>query len=523
VAVRDPEPTEPSAQAGVPEIVQRRLRSLSPGPDAWSWVVAGVVTLVAGIVRLVDLGHPGRIIFDETYYAPNAYALLKYGVEWQVQEGGANPVNGAPLLGDGPAYVVHPPLGKWMIALGEWAFGYEPYGWRIAAALAGTLSVLMITRIARRMFGSTTLGAAAGLLMALDGMHLVLSRTALLDIFLLFFLVAAFGALLLDRDDRRARWLAAVADGRPAPSSGWRHLPWWRVAAAALLGAALAVKWSAAAYIPVFLLLAVVWDAGARRSAGVSRPWLATWRQEWRGLLAAAVVLPAVYLASWTGWFASDQGYLRHRLASIGESEPPVLGALLNLIHYHRQALAFHLPLASDHPYASSAWQWLLLGRPVAFYWSGEGACGAERCASAVLLLGTPLLWWSFLPALALALWLGIARRDWRVPPILLGAAAGIVPWMIVDRVSFYFYALPAQPFLVLAVVYVLGALIAWGQAGRGRDTVLGVDRRTLAVLLAGAYVLLVALNFAYFYPIYTGQLIPYDGWQARMWLSSWV
>src|SRR5690606_15364679 len=255
----------------------------------------------------------------------------------------------------------------------------------------------------------------------------------------------------------------------------------------------------------------------------VSRPWLATWRQEWRGLLAAAVVLPAVYLASWTGWFASDQGYLRHRLASIGESEPPVLGALLNLLHYHRQALAFHLPLASDHPYASSAWQWLLLGRPVAFHWSGEGACGAERCASAVLLLGTPLLWGSFLPALALALWLGIARRDWRVPPILLGAAAGIVPWAIIGRVSFYFYALPAQPFLVLAVVYVLGALIAWGRTRRGRPTLLGVDWHIAAVLLAGGYVLLVALNFAYFYPIYTGQLLPYEAWQARMWLSSWV
>lgn len=523
VAVRDPDQTEPSGQAGVPEIVRQRLRSLSLGPDGWSWVVAGVVTLVAAIVRLVDLGHPGRIIFDETYYAPNAYALLQYGVEWQVQEGGANPVNGAPLLGDGPAYVVHPPLGKWMIALGEWAFGYQPYGWRIAAALAGTASVLMITRIGRRMFGSTTLGAAAGLLVALDGMHLVLSRTALLDIFLMFFLVAAFGTLLLDRDDRRARWLAAVAEGRPHPPSGWRHLPWWRVATAALLGAALAVKWSAAAFIPVFLVLAVVWDVGARRSAGVDRPWLATLRQEWHGWLTAAVVLPAVYLASWTGWFVSDEGYLRHRLANLGQSEPPVLGALLNLFHYHRQALEFHIPLDSDHPYASSWWQWLLLARPVAFHWSGEGACGAERCASAVLLLGTPLLWWSFLPALALALWLGIARRDWRVPPILLGAAAGIVPWAIIGRVSFYFYALPAQPFLVLAVVYVLGALIAWGRTRRGRPTLLGVDWHIAAVLLAGGYVLLVALNFAYFYPIYTGQLLPYEAWQARMWLSSWV
>ena len=523
VAVPAPHRTGPRAPAGVPEIVRRRLRSLSPAPDTWSWVVAGVVTLVAAIVRLVDLGHPARIIFDETYYAPNAYALLVYGVEWQVQEGGANPVNGAPVLGDGPAYVVHPPLGKWMIALGEWAFGYNPYGWRIAAALAGTASVLMITRIGRRLFGSTTLGAAAGLLVALDGMHLVLSRTALLDIFLMFFLVAAFGTLLLDRDDRRARWLEAVAEGRPRPPSGWRHLPWWRVATAALLGAALAVTWSAAAFILVFLVLAVVWDVGARRSAGVGRPGLAMLRQEWQGWLTAAVALPAVYLASWTGWFLSDEGYLRHRLADIGENEPPVLGALLNLLHYHRQALEFHIPLDSEHPYSSPAWQWLLLARPVAFYWSGEGGCGAESCASAVLLLGTPLLWWSFLPAIGVALWLGIARRDWRVPAILLSAAAGIVPWMIVGRVSFFFYALPAQPFLVLAVVYVLGALIAWGRAGRRHPTVLGIDRHTLAVVLAGAYVLLVAANFAYFYPIYTGQLITYDGWQARMWLSTWA
>ncbi len=200
-----------------------------------------------------------------------------------------------------------------------------------------------------------------------------------------------------------------------------------------------------------------------------------------------------------------------------------MLGALLNLLHYHRQALEFHIPLDSEHPYSSPAWQWLLLARPVAFYWSGEGGCGAESCASAVLLLGTPLLWWSFLPAIGVALWLGIARRDWRVPAILLSAAAGIVPWMIVGRVSFFFYALPAQPFLVLAVVYVLGALIAWGRAGRRHPTVLGIDRHTLAVVLAGAYVLLVAANFAYFYPIYTGQLITYDGWQARMWLSTWA
>jgi hypothetical protein len=39
----------------------------------------------------------------------------------------------------------------------------------------------------------------------------------------------------------------------------------------------------------------------------------------------------------------------------------------------------------------------------------------------------------------------------------------GILPWFYFElkhRTMYYFYALPAEPFLVMAVVYVLGALI---------------------------------------------------------------
>jgi dolichyl-phosphate-mannose--protein O-mannosyl transferase len=527
----DPQ-ADPPVAAQVPEIVRRRLAAFDARPDPRSWVVAGLVTAVAAIVRLVDLGRPGRIIFDETYYAPNAYGLLRHGVEWQVAEDGANPVNGAPVLGDGPAYVVHPPLGKWMIAAGEWVFGYTPSGWRVAAALVGVASVLMVVRIGRRLFGSTVLGAAAGLLVALDGIHVVASRTAILDVFLLFFLVATFGAILLDRDHRRRRWLHAMAagldPGRPGragrPRFDWRWVPWWRFAAAGLLGCALSVKWSAVFFIPVFAALVVVWEAGARRSAGVRRPWRDTVLDETGSVLLAALIIPVVYLASWTGWLVTDQGY--HRLTPVDTQGDPfplrVLGALPNLWQYHLQALDFHSGLDTGHPYESSPWQWLLLARPVAFHWSDQGTCGAAKCASTVLLQGTPLLWWSFLPALVVVGWLGISRRDWRVPPILLGVAAGILPWFFMgDRVMFYFYALPAQPFLVLAVVYVLGALVT--PPGPDRATVLGFDRRTIGAMIAGGYVTLVALNFAYFYPVFTGQVIPYEAWQARMWLDSWV
>jgi dolichyl-phosphate-mannose-protein mannosyltransferase len=384
----------------------------------------------------------------------------------------------------------------------------------------------MIVRIGRRLFGSTALGAAAGLLVALDGMHLVMSRTALLDIFLLFFLVAAFGALLLDRDFRRRRWRQALAAGRRQPRFEWRTgLPWWRFAAAALLGAACAVKWSAVFFLPVFALLVVIWEVGLRRTAGVRHPWQDTVLDEGGSLLISAVIVPVVYVTTWVGWFATDHGYYRNWLADRGLDQSPVIGVLQNLLHYHQQAFSFHSGLDASHQYESSPWQWLLLARPVAFHWSGDGDCGAARCASEVLLLGTPLLWWSFLPALAVAAWIGIARRDWRVPPLLLGAAAGLLPWFFYDltgdRVMFYFYALPAQPFLVLTVVYVLGALMT--PAGGGQR-LLGLDRRTLGVVIAGTYVTLVALNFAYFYPIYTGQVIPYDAWHARMWLGGrWI
>jgi dolichyl-phosphate-mannose--protein O-mannosyl transferase len=423
--------------------------------------------------------------------------------------------------------------------------------------------VLLLIRIARRMFHSTALGCAAGLLMALDGFHLVLSRTALLDIFLLFFVLAAFGALVIDRDARRLRWLRAMEAGLDPGQPGragrlpfdLRAVPWWRLLAAVLLGCAMSVKWSALWFVPAFALLVLFWEAGARRSAGVRRPWRDTLLGEGGWLVLAGVLMVVTYLASWSGWFLTDIGYFRHWRADSGLSEPPVIGALQNLFHYHLEALKFHTGLETKHTYQSWPWQWLLLGRPVAFYWSTTGSCGAASCAGEILLLGTPILWWSFLPALVALGWLGFARRDWRAGAILLCVAAALLPWVWYalrdSRTMFSFYAAPALPFLILAVVYVLGAIMSPAAPARSvpekaagepaADSAVGdvitvgadrpapaaadpMDRRLVGAIIAGAYVLLVAVCFAYFYPIFVGQLMPYADWSARMWLGSrWI
>ena len=156
------------------------------------------------------------MVFDETYYVPDAWSILRHGVEWN------HPKNVNSLLVSGSThvltspgeYVAHPPLGKAMIAVGEWLFGLTPFGWRFSVAVVGTLAILMTARIMRRMTRSTLLGCVAGLLMALDGLEFVLSRTAILDIFVMFWVLAAFGMLVLDRDASRAR-LAALAEHAP--------------------------------------------------------------------------------------------------------------------------------------------------------------------------------------------------------------------------------------------------------------------------------------------------------------------
>jgi dolichyl-phosphate-mannose-protein mannosyltransferase len=467
------------------------------------------IALIAFVLRFVNIGRPGDQIFDEVYYADDAHDMLTHFVEWDEKNGG-------------PGYVVHPPLGKWMIAAGIKLYGYDSVGWRLSACLIGVATIVMITRIAMRLFGSIVLGAAAGILMTFDGMHFVLSRSALLDMFLMFFVLAAFGALLLDRDQRRKRWTRFMEHGGDPGGIGRVSrppfaVPWWRLAAAVLIGLGIGVKWSALAFLPAFLILVLWWEIGARRTAGSRRPVIDTLLDELGWLLLCLVIIVLVYLSTWSGWFLTDTGYFRHWLRDSGRPEPFLLGPLRNLIEYHSSALSFHLHLETPHAYAAAAWQWLLLGRPVVFYRTAAMPCGAGDCLAEVMLLGTPLLWWSFLPAIAAALWLGISRRDWRAGAFLLMIAFAIVPWFFFEsRTMFYFYALPAEPFLILAVVFVLGALIA-GPPGLPRDE----NRVLFGTVISGAYVLLVVLNFAYFYPLYTGESISTIDWAKRMWLGN--
>ena len=439
----------------------------------------------AAALRVVSLGRPVELVFDEIFYARDAC--------WYVA--GTEAVCGITEL----ASRAHPPLGKWLIGSGIALLGYDPVGWRVAAAAAGTLSVALVFLLAWRLLRGFAAGAAltvgasaaAGLL-ATDLLGLVQSRVAMLDAFIALFVIGAVLGVVLDRDRPRDRverpWWVRLSLGRP-----------WLMLAGACLGAAAAVKWSGAYVAPAIIGLVVIWAVADQRRTHPEATWrrwiVGAVRREAGPAVVALGVLPLlVYTASYTGRMPGELLALPWDPASVW-----------NGIWQHQRAmLDFHTELGGDHPYQSPPWAWPLLQRPVAYWFGDEGGAYRE-----ILAMGNPMAWWPGLVALValLATW---ARSGWgwlRPEPVILAAAgATFLPWLVLsgDRSqTFLWYFLPTLPFLYLA----LGCFAAWAWASAR------IPAR-VSVIAAGVVVL---AGFAFWLPVATALPLDPDGWRMRM------
>jgi len=416
-----------------------------------------LIAIAAFLVRIINLGSPKGLVFDEVYYVDGARDLLKYGVE---------------VSGADPEFIVHPPVGKWLIASGIKLFGDNEFGWRFASAVFGTLLILLFARLVHVLFYSPLLTALGAALMALDGLLLVHSRTALLDLFLTFFTL--LGVLLWHRN---------------------RHI-WAGIA----FGLAIGCKWSAIYFVAIIGLVAVYRILIAHDIRKTLKPIAAKFAQY--GLLPVFV-----YTLTWAGWFMSDRGWSRQ------SSKNP----LSSWIHYHSEMLNFHTGLTATHPYQANPWSWLIMGRPTSFFYDSPKGCSAENCAQEVLALGTPLLWWvgSIAIAVVVGYWIKSLinhRIDNAANLVVLGLAAGYLPWFAMQqRTVFTFYAIIIEPFLILAIIYCAKLLLASGL------------KPVVSQSIVGGVLALIVVCFLYFIPLFTGQIITYEDWNLRMWFESWI
>lgn len=497
----------------------------------WSWLAPTLITLLAVFLRTWNLGHPHELVFDETYYVKDAWSqwVLGFSSTWPEGANESFEAGDTDVFTGNGSFVVHPPLGKALIGLGMAMFGADSsFGWRFATAVLGSATVLVLYFVAKALTNSIVFASVAGLLLTVDGLAIVLSRVALLDGILTFFIVLTFWFVVLDRRrhaDRVAALISARTGHHGVPE--WGPVLWnrpWVIAAGAAAGAAASVKWSGFYLLAGVGIYLVVTDALVRRHAGV-RPWPtdAILRQGPATFVLLVPVAFAVYLASWTGWLVTDGGYSRH-----AAEEVPVTGfwswvptALQSLWIYHRAIYDFHIGLSADHSYESPAWQWPLLVRPTSMFFrsdaAGEGGCFlANGCVQNIYSMPNPLTWWAGIAAVIYLVYRFIVARDWRHAVVLTGVAVTYVPWVLYpERTIFQFYTVVMLPFLALALTFALRAVAA----PPGADVV----RRRSGQLLVGVFLAVVLLLSVFWYPVLTATPVPYDLWRAHNWLPTWV
>jgi hypothetical protein len=203
-----------------------------------------------------------------------------------------------------------------------------------------------------------------------------------------------------------------------------------------------------------------------------------------------------------------------------------VTQSLRSLWYYHQDVLTFHRYFlnCAQHDYGSKPSGWLLVNRPVGAdaqlgIQPGEQGCDAapgSDCLRQVLIIGNPVLWWGCALALLASIVLWVGTRDWRYGVAVVGTLSTWLPWLMYDdRPIFIFYAILSLPFLVLAATLVLGRLIG--------GTLQPSPRRTLGVVVAGSFFVLVLVNFAWFWPIWTDGLLTHAEWMERIWFKRWI
>jgi dolichyl-phosphate-mannose--protein O-mannosyl transferase len=448
----------------------------------WStadWVALVAVTAGAGLLRLHRLTRPELQIFDERTYVKDACYYVAAA--------------GRPPCFDREITTVHPPLGKWLIGWGIEAGDFAPLGWRIAAALAGTLTVALVYLLARRLLDSTLGAVVAAGLVAVDFLHLVMSRIGMLDIFVGAFGVAAFLFVVFDRD-------RIVEAGRAGSVRWWSRGGWrpWRIAAGVAAGLAAATKWAGLLVFVGVVVLTIAWEASARRkAAGGSRreAFNRAVSEEWGSVLVGLV------LGAFVAYCATFIGRLEGSFLAWPWAEGSFYRALWDRQFYMYE---FHRYLVTPNWAGSPAWSWPLVMRPIPYFL--ERLPGDQ--VRYVFGGGNPFVWWASILALAFVGVQWWRKRDANGPlgVIVAGFFLGYLPWFVLAykrSAIFIYYMVPLVPFMCLALGY--AAVRMW--------------RRTAGRAVVTAFALAALGSLALAYPLLTAQPIAESAWHARMWV----
>ncbi len=448
-------------------------------------------------LRVYAIDQPIDLVFDEVYFVEQA----------------RNYLNGTDFLDP------HPPFAKLMIGLGIGAAGDTPFGWRIMNAIVGSVLVVLMYVLGRELFQRRMAAGLAALFVAIDGLCIVDSRIAVIDIHYVTWAVGAY--ILTIRLIRRKLY-------QDVP----RLL---------LIGAVLGISVGAKLYIPFFSFLLVL---GSLAVTGRNE----ALRQE---LPVIRFLMKPILIVGWTAFGIYVLTYTPHYLWGWWHSPIDLVNYIFVEVPNYQNAV-----YEASHPYSSKWYTWPLLLRPVWYFWKDPGP--APGMVVGIWGSGNPAVWWAAVPALLVASWHAVRERRMALGFVVAGWVIHLAPWVGIGRTLFLYHYLPSLLFAFLALAWMLDRL--WnGEGSKVERGLMGaallaslfpvvtatvddygaivflalliayyvlvysgrVDPVRLGRVAVGAYCVAILAISWYFLPIWLGIPVTKQAWQARMWISG--
>ncbi len=464
--------------------------SVRPALPSWFWL--GLLGLwgLALLLRFWGLERFNTLVFDEIYFAKFGHHYLTHT----------------------SFFDAHPPLGKYLIAVGIWLGGFNPWGFRWMNALFGSCIPLIVVGIGYQLTRRYSFALLAGALAVLDGLLLVESRYGLINVYLLTFgLLGQWFVLLCSRQQR-----------------GWQHWLWLTLAGLSF-GAAAATKWNSLGFLMgIYLCWGLLRLSRWGQKGSTKEVPLDSLRR--LSIFKLFVFIPLV-------------GALLYRLIWV----PHLLqNPEFDFIQVHQQMFGYHQRVGNGpniHPYCSNWLSWPLMLRPVSYFYQRAASlsepmpmlgpplpANKANYIYSVYAMGNPLLWWSTTIAIALVLGLCVWQgelwlrrlRNAESPalglyiqdqPVLVYIAtsyiANLLPWLSISRCAFLYHYMPAYLFASLALAWMIESWLKsqW------------LSLRIVAVIIISASL----VGFFFWLPFYLGLPLSPEAWQLRIWLQTWI
>jgi 4-amino-4-deoxy-L-arabinose transferase-like glycosyltransferase len=362
----------------------------------------------------------------------------------------------------GPTMWNHPRLRDLLVYVSVQALGEGPWAIRSWSILFGTLSVPATFWMVRTLGGGLLAAGLAGLLLAVDPLHVGFSRQGINDVYLAFFGPALVVATWRYRRSRRSAWL---------------------LVAGALLGLGLATK-VGIAFVAAACAAALAVDVLAGPAPAPTRA-----REAAAALACVGLLALGIYVATFAPWFGRG-----HDLAE---------WVTFQLRMAHETATHTGYPGTKLPDYLGEvvgAWRWFL--QPI--YYTATSAVpvvvGTNARAVPLAWIANPIACLTVWPAFALALHLAWRARDRTSAWLAALFAAAYVPFVVVPRPIWTNSAVAVLPFALALVGHAGAQVWRW--------------RPHLAAIWVGACV---ALALALWLPAVGWSTLPSDWIMTRL------